>query len=98
MAARHTVITIPPRVWTKLTNAPGGAKATLAWLSGAPKVHIAGTSGSAPAAADRGTLILTPFDTILAGTLADLFPGIAASVTEIYALVEAETQVSVSHG
>ena len=97
---RNDTLTIPPRVWTQLTNADVTA-VSLQILSNNP-VAIAGTAGAvAPASGPGGSeaaRILWPGDHLLATTfLTDLWPGVSG-VNRLWAWAEGDgAKVAVSH-
>lgn len=97
---RHDTITIPPRVWTQLTNAD--VSAVSFQVLGNNPVSIAATAGAvAPAAGPGGTESARVFwtgDHIPATVfLSDLWPGLAGA-NRLWAWAEGDGgKIAVSH-
>lgn len=90
----QTTITLPAGVWTQLTSADVTA-IRVQNLSG-DYMSIMGTAGAVAPSSRLGEIVLFPGSGIDASTtLAQLFPGVAA--TRVYALSVGGGSASVSH-
>jgi hypothetical protein len=92
--AYNGTVTIPAQAWTQITA--GDVTALRAQPVGFRDVWLMGTVGATPPTSTGGGLLIKEGSILSADlSLADLFPGVAA--TRVYAYCEGETKVSVSH-
>jgi hypothetical protein len=91
--AQNTTIALASRTWTQLTNTDA-TSATFMNL-GPATVYIKGTVGATPPTDTLGGLAYEPGQGELNTSLANMWPGIAA--TRLYAYSGTPTEVMISH-
>jgi hypothetical protein len=93
--AQNTDISIPPRMWTLLTNSD--VSALRIQVLGRVGVLLKATVGAVPPTSLTGGVSLAPGGGLTADqTLAQLFPGVPGA-NRVYAYATGGTVVSVSH-
>jgi hypothetical protein len=93
--ARNDDITLPPSVWTQLTNS--NTNAVRVSLKGGFGLLLQATNGATPPTSTAGAVQLHPYGTLAADLpLADLWPGVA-DANRLWALTDIAQTVSVSH-
>lgn len=91
--AQNTDITLTANTWTQLTNAD--VTSITFQNKGTYHIFVKGTAGATAPTNDNGAVRYNPGQGERNVSLADLFPGIAA--TRVWALCQKPLEVMVSH-
>jgi len=93
--AQNTTVTIPPRVWTQLTDA-NATNVTVQVNNVNGNVLLTATIGAVAPTTELGSLRLGQGQYIINTALQSIFPG-AGAVTRLYAYAEQGAEILISH-